>query len=225
MIWGYCRCSTAKQKIDRQKENILRLYPTAVIVCDYYTGRSLDRPNWSVTRRKFRSGDVVVFDEVSRMSRNADEGFALYEQLYNEGIELHFLKEPHIDTTVYRGVLEKTIETTGTAVDFIIEGINKYLMALAREQIRLAFVRAEQEVEFLRERTKEGIREAHIRGSVSGHPAGTTFETKKAKECKKIIKKHSVDFGGTLADVDVIKLCGCARGSYYKYKKELLSQV
>jgi hypothetical protein len=23
--------------------------------------------------------------------------------------------------------------------------------------------------------------------------------------------------------VDVIKLCGCARGSYYKYKKELLS--
>ena len=107
MIWGYCRCSTHKQKIDRQKENILKLYPTAVIVCDFYTGRTLDRPNWSATRKKFRSGDIVVFDEVSRMSRNSEEGFALYEELYNEGIELHFLKEPHIDTTVYKGVLEK----------------------------------------------------------------------------------------------------------------------
>lgn len=46
-----------------------------------------------------------------------------------------------------------------------------------------------------------------------------TYETKKSIECKKIIKKHSVDFGGTLKDIDVIKLCGCAKGSYYKYKR------
>ncbi len=222
MVYGIVRCSTKKQKADRQIENILRNYPTAIIVCDFCSGRTLDRPNWSATRKKFKSGDIVVFDEVSRMSRNSDEGFALYEELYNEGIELHFLKEPHIDTTVYRGVLEKTIQSTGTAVDYIIEGINKYLMALAKEQIRLAFIRAEQEVEFLRERTREGIREAHMRGSVSGHPVGTTYETKKSIECKKIIKKHSVDFGGTLKDIDVIKLCGCAKGSYYKYKNQLL---
>ena len=54
MIYGYCRCSTKKQKIDRQKENILRAYPSAVIVCDYYSGRSLDRPNWTSTRKKFK---------------------------------------------------------------------------------------------------------------------------------------------------------------------------
>ena len=39
--------------------------------------------------------------------------------------------------------------------------------------------------------------------------------------CKAIIKKHSKDFGGSLEDPDVIKLCGCSRNSYYKYKKEL----
>ena len=110
-------------------------------------------------------------------------------------------------------------------MDYIIEGINKYLMALAREQIRLAFIRAEQEVDFLRARIREGIREAHIRGSVSGHPIGSTYETKKSVECKKIIKKHSLDFGGTLKDIDVIKLCGCAKGSYYKYKKQLLEAI
>ena len=39
--------------------------------------------------------------------------------------------------------------------------------------------------------------------------------------CKAIIKKHSKDFGGTLDDPDVLKLCGCSRISYYKYKREI----
>jgi hypothetical protein len=38
---------------------------------------------------------------------------------------------------------------------------------------------------------------------------------------KAIIPKHSKDFGGSLEDPDVIKLCGCSRNSYYKYKREL----
>ena len=33
----------------------------------------------------------MVFDSVSRMSRNAEEGFALYEDLYHKGIRLVFL--------------------------------------------------------------------------------------------------------------------------------------
>ena len=37
--------------------------------------------------------------------------------------------------------------------------------------------------------------------------------------CMAIIQKHSKDFGGSLEDPDVIKLCGCSRNSYYKYKK------
>ena len=44
---------------------------------------------------------------------------------------------------------------------------------------------------------------------------------KKSIDCKAIIQKHSKDFDGTLEDPDVIKLCGCSRNSYYKYKKEL----
>ena len=38
--------------------------------------------------------------------------------------------------------------------------------------------------------------------------------TKKALECMAIIKKYSKDFGGSLEDLDVIKLCGCSRNSY-----------
>ena len=38
---------------------------------------------------------------------------------------------------------------------------------------------------------------------------------------KKIIISRSKDFNGTLSDADVIKLTGIARGTYYKYKKEI----
>ena len=39
------------------------------------------------------------------------------------------------------------------------------------------------------------------------------------------IQKHAKDFGGTLDDPDVIKLCGCSRNSYYKYKREIKNNL
>ena len=67
-----------------------------------YTGTSTTRPEWLKLYRILRAGDMVVFDSVSRMSRNAEEGFALYEDLYHKGIRLVFLKEHHIDTETYK---------------------------------------------------------------------------------------------------------------------------
>ena len=85
----------------------------------------------------------------------------------------------------------------------------------------VAFDQAEKEVADLHQRTKEGIEIAKLAGKQIGKSKGDTWETKKSKEAKQIILKHSRDFGGTLADVDVIKLTGIARKTYYKYKKEL----
>lgn len=101
-IYGYCRISTAKQSIDRQIRNIKAEYPTAHIVQEAYTGTSIFRPEWLKLYRVLKAGDTVVFDSVSRMSRNAEEGFALYEDLYHKGIRLVFLKEHHIDTETYK---------------------------------------------------------------------------------------------------------------------------
>ena len=56
----------------------------------------------------------MVFDSVSRMSRNAEEGFSLYEDLYNKGIQLVFLKEHHIDTETYKKALSGSVAMTGT---------------------------------------------------------------------------------------------------------------
>ena len=94
------------------------------------------------------------------------------------------------------------------------------MMALAEEQIKAAFDQAEKEVTDLHSRISQGIREAKKNGTQIGLPKGSKLTTKKSLECIAIIRKHSKDFGGTLEDPDVMKLCGCSRNSYYKYKKE-----
>jgi len=70
-------------------------------------------------------------------------------------------------------------------------------------------------------RISQGIREAKKNGAQIGHSKGTCLTTKKSLQCKAIIQKHSKDFGGSLEDSEVIKLCGCSRNSYYKYKKTI----
>ena len=220
-IYGYCRVSTMKQSIERQIRNVKEKYPDAYIVTDEYTGTKLDRPGWTKLYKMLQPGDTVVFDQVSRMSRDAEEGFRVYEDLFNLGVNLIFLKEPHINTETYKKAMETGVPLTGTNVDFILEGVNKYLLTLAKEQIRLAFDQAEKEVEDLHQRTREGIETARLNGKQIGQPKGAKLTTKKSVKAKEVILKRSKDFNGDLSDLEMIKLTGLARGTYYKYKREL----
>ena len=220
-IYGYTRISRAKQSIDRQIRNIKAAYPTATIIQEVFTRTSLNRKEWQKLYNKVKSGDTIIFDSVSRMSGNAEEGFNAYQELYNKGVELVFLKEPHINTATYKKALENNVELTGTSVDYILEGVNKYLMALAKEQIILAFEQSEKEVNDLHQRTKEGIETARLNGKQIGQPKGAKLTTKKSIAAKEVILKHSKDFNGTLSDDDCIKLAGISRNSYYKYKREI----
>ena len=224
-IYGYCRISTNKQSIERQQRNIQALYPNAIIINEVFTGTKIQgRKEWNKLIKQVKSGDTIVFDSVSRMSRNAIEGFQLYKELYNKGIELVFIKEPHINTTTYKEALNGGINLTGTIVDSILEGINIYLLALAEQQIKLAFEQSEKEVKDLQQRTREGIETARLNGKQIGQAKGNKLTTKKSIQAKELIIKHSKDFKGTLNDIDVMKLCGVSRNSYYKYKKEIVQE-
>lgn len=226
MIYGYTRISTKQQSIERQIRNIKDLYPNAVIIEEIYTGTKIyGRKEFDKLLKKVKAGDTIVFDSVSRMSRNAEEGFELYQELFNRGIELIFIKEQHINTTTYKQALTNNVQLTGTTVDFILEGINKYLLALAKEQIKLAFIQSEKEVKDLQQRTKEGLETARLNGKQIGQPKGAKLTTKKSIQAKEQIQKYSKDFGGTLKDIEVMKLIGVARNSYYKYKKELVEEL
>ena len=232
-IYGMARVSTKRQRLDRQITNILALFPTAEIWREYYSGTTSDRPHWNLLKAKVVKGDTIVFDSVSRMSRNADEGFAEYQELFDKGINLIFINERHIDTEVYRQAIERVIDieisSGNEAIDEYFRGnielINKLLMATVKQQIRISFEQAEKEVTDLHKRISEGLRESAKKGTRIGLEQGTKLTTKKSVECKKLIKEHSITFGGSLTDAQVLKLCGCSRNSYFKYKRELVEAV
>lgn len=221
-LYGYCRISTRKQNIERQVRNILAVFPDAIIIQEIYTGTKFQgRKELEKLLKIVQTGDTIIFDSVSRMSRNADEGFQLYEGLFRKGIHLIFLKEPHINTGTYKKAMGNQLNMTGDAVDLILEGINRYLLELAKSQIRLAFEQAEKEVSDLRQRTKEGIETARLNGKQIGQLPGHTYETKKSKAAKRIIMKHNHDFGGSLNDIETMKQAGISKKTFYKYKNEL----
>ena len=223
--YGYCRKSQQKQNIERQIRNIKAEYPNAIIIQEAYTGTTIDRKEWNKLYKAVKAGDTIIFDSVSRMSRNAVEGFTAYEELFRRGVELVFLKEPHINTKTFKTAIETAIPMTGTNLDFILDGVNKYLMALAKEQIIIAFQQAEKEVADLHQRTREGIETARLNGKQIGLKQGTKLNVKKSAPAKEASRKYSKDCDGVLEDAEVIKLAGISRNTYYKYKRELKEEA
>lgn len=221
IVIGYCRKSKSTMNIDRQVRNILAEYPQAKIVKESFTGTKIERPEWQKIFNTVSSGDTIVFDSVSRMSRNAEDGFKAYETLYNRGVSLVFLKEPHINTDTFKQAINKSVPLTGGKVDLILEGVNKYLLELAKEQIRIAFEQAQKEVDDLHQRVSEGLITAKLNGARVGATKGDKYKVKKAEKAKAEILRLSKDFNGTLTDIEVMKIIGIARNTFYKYKAEL----
>ena len=218
-IYGYVRVSTLEQNKERQIQNILRDYPKAVIMTEEYTGKTMDRPVWSKLYSKLKKGDVVVFDEVSRMSRNAEEGFKVYQELFEKGCQLIFLKEPYLNTDVFSGQIQRATVKTGK--DYLDQGLKIILMGVAEEQIKIAFEQSQAETDLRAQRAGEGIAEAkkhneelevlypdtykdHPEYSQIGREKGDKLTIKKAEPIKALIRKYSRDFEGTLSDMELL---------------------
>lgn len=239
MIYGYCRVSTDKQNIERQVRNIKEAYPAAEIFKEVYTGTERQgRKLYLKLYKKVKKGDVIVFDSVSRMSRDAAEGIQDYMELFERGIDLIFLKEPMINTSSYAKALNIDIPNSSNEIaNIYLDATKKVLKIIATEQIKIAFNQSEKEVKDLQQRTKEGLITARNQGKVLGRHKGQVVTTKKSKIAKAIILKSCKAFGGNKLDVDVMaeinrkfeKEIGKKQvinpKTYYKYKKELKEEL
>lgn len=234
MIYGYARISRKTQNIERQVRNISDAHPDAIIFKEAFTGtKILGRKELDKILKLAKAGDLICFDSASRMSRNEEEAVVLYEDLFNKNIKLEFLKEPHINTDVYKKALENQIQiaintgnkATDIFIQSIIEALNTYTVELAKEQIRIVFAQAQKEVDDLHKRTSEGMLTAKLNGKRVGLPKGTKLITKRSLDIKKSIIKYSRDFNGFNNDLEVMKIIGVSRNTYYKYKKELKIQL
>lgn len=238
-IYGYVRISTRKQSIKRQIDNIEAQYPKATIVDEIYTGTTTNRPKWNnllkqITREAEKGHDItLVFDEVSRMSRNAEQGYRIYNDLYEKGVELVFLKESYLNTDTIKQALNNRIEisvdTGNNATDDFINGmidlLNKFAMDMIRQNIIKALELAEKEVKYLRKRTAEGMLASGAGEKISNKRMGNKYETKKSKQSKQRIQQMAKAFDGTMKDKEVMEVLGLARNTYYKYKQEIKKEL
>lgn len=232
--YSYCRISTPKQSMQRQINNVKDYCPDAIIYEEEYTGRKVEgRKEFQKLLKRVKSGDTIIFDSVSRMSRNSEEGVNIYMDLFDKGVNLIFLNEMHINTDTYRKQIEQANipATDNTIVNMILEGVVNALKELAKEQIRIAFNQAQKEVDDLSSRTSKGIEakrklaEKENREFKIGREAGAKVTTKKSIAAKKEIQRLSKDFNGTNKDTEVIEILKINRNTYYKYKKELVQEL
>lgn len=225
--YGYCRISTKNQSIERQERNIKEAYPDAIILKEAYTGTKTEgRREFEKLIKAAKAGDTIVFDSVSRMSRNAEEGIEQYERWYEAEVNLVFLKESYMNTEVYRQTMgQSDIPMQGDKIDIILKAVNEYLKLVRKQQFFIAFEQAQKEVTDLQQRTKEGIQTARLNGKQIGQVAGSKLLIEKERPAKERIMELSKDFNGTLKDADVMKVVELARNTYYKYKKDMKDRI
>lgn len=237
--YGYARVSTPTQRLDRQIKNIQDYCSDRKIEKIYtekYTGTKMDRPQFTKLLKIVEAGDMIIFDSVSRMSRTAAEGYDLYMQLMDQGVELVFIKEPHINTEYYKRMQTKKVEiaTTGKKsvdklVQAVLDAITEFQQEETKEKIRIAFEQAEKEVTDLHQRISEGMKTTQRNNEQLpaaerkqiGRAEGTKIITKKSVEMKERIRKMSKSFDGIMKDKEVIEVLHISRGTYFKYKREM----
>lgn len=223
--------STPLQKVDRQITDIKKVCPDGIVIEDTYSGTTMERPGWLKLMKKVEQGKVtdIYMDELSRMGRTKEEGYKCWMWLYEKNIELHFIKQPQVDTLTYREAISNSLHISTENLDkatselmiSIIDGINKYMIELARMQIYQVFDEAQFERDMLSQRTSEGLKVAKLNGKRVGRQKGERIVTKKSKKAKAKIKKFYKKYGGVLNATDCMRICEISRDTFYTYIREI----
>lgn len=229
-VYGYARVSTKSQVLQRQIDNIKEYNPEAVIFAEKFTGTKREgRVELDKLVKKVKSGDTIIFDEVSRMSRNAEEGRDLYEDMFTKGVHLIFIKDQQYNTDRYKEKLNQHISlnantgsrATDNFIKAISEALTNLIIDLAKEDIYLAFQKAEGEATRIRQRVKEGMAKSDKQAGIE---AGRKLTTKKSIDMKDKIRRYSKDFCGDMTDKQFMQDFKIARNTFYKYKAELKTE-
>lgn len=138
---GYARVSTAGQSLDCQID-ILKKEGCDKIFEEKVSGTIKDRPELIKLLEHLRKGDIVVFLDLTRLSRSVKDLFSIVEKIESLGANIKSLKEEWIDTTTPYG---KFIFT-------IFAGISQF------------------ERDLISQKTKEGLKSARARGRKGGRP-------------------------------------------------------
>lgn len=151
-IYGYVRVSIREQCEDRQ---ILALKEFPVqeknIFMDKLSGKDFNRPKYKQLMRKLHVGDVLVVKSIDRLGRNYEDILEQWRIITKEiRADVVILDMPLLDTR------SSGKDLTGIFVADLVLQILSYVAQTERENIR--------------QRQKEGIAAAKLRGVHFGRP-------------------------------------------------------
>ena len=150
-IYGYARVSTREQNEDRQ---LIALQEVRVskqnIYLDKQSGRDFNRPMYLRLLKKLKREDLLYIQSIDRLGRNYDEILEQWRILTKERkVDISVLDMPLLDTRRGKDLM-------GTFLSDIVLQV-------------LSFV-AENERKSIRQRQREGIEAAKLRGVQFGRP-------------------------------------------------------
>ena len=146
-VMGYARVSSKEQNLDRQIVSLKKYVPEENIVVDKASGKDLMRPGYQALKGALglRTGDTLYIKSLDRLSRNK-------EDMKNE---LRWFKDKGIILKVID--LPTTMTEIGEGQEWIRDMINNILIEV------LSSI-AEEERRTIRQRQREGIDAAKVKG-------------------------------------------------------------
>ena len=191
-IYGYMRVSTREQNEDRQRL-AMREYgvPEENLYLDKQSGKDFERPGYQELVSRLNAGDTLVIKSIDRLGRNYDDILEQWRFLTKEKqVWITVLDMPFLDTIADRDLLSRLISEIMLQV--------------------LSYV-AQQEREFIRQRQKEGIATAKLRG--------VQFEQKALPIPEQYYEIRELWKKGDLSANAAAKRLGVARNTFLKWTR------
>ncbi|MBS4900051.1 MAG: recombinase family protein [Clostridiales bacterium] len=161
-----------------------------------------ERKQFQKLEKIVQPGDTVVFKDLSRFTREAENGYKKYMEWFNKGINLVFIDNPTISSDYIRSML-----TTANDQDLVtktaMEGVIKLLIIVELD-------RAEKQRLYISKSIKDGIRASKLK---SGRKPGELI--KLTEELKADIKEYLVN--RDVKQVDLIEKHKLSRNTLKKY--------
>lgn len=210
--FAYMRISTKEerqiQRYARQENSIEKFAKENGIEYIYVakedeSGKSFDnRKEWNKLERLLQNGDTIVFKDISRFTRETENGYKKYNELLQKGIDLIFIDNPTVSTPYIKKLLnvaEQQNIVARTALDSTV----KLLLIVELDRV-------EKEREIFIQRVTDGIKASPKK---SGRKTGTP--DKLTDNLKADIKQYIND--RSIKQTDLMKKHNISRNTLKKY--------
>ena len=212
--FGYMRIST---KEERQKQSYIRQevalhryaqeqdFEYIQIFQEDISGKSFEnRKQWKKIEQLAHEGDTIVFKDISRFTRETENGYKKYMELFDRGVELIFLDNPTVSTPYIRNMMD-IAKQQNLIAKITLENTVKLLIMVELDRV-------EQERLITVKRIRDGIQASNKK---SGRKAGHL--DKMTDELREDIEHYLTD--RSVKQIDLMNKHNISRNTLKKYVK------